>query len=181
MGKLTSPTAWFIADANVLIDYAQTSPTVLGLVAQHVGPVYVAADVLDEVEQLDVAQCRAIGLTVVDGNLAQLTQASQRGGPLSFEDKLCLILAKDNGWACLSNDGPLRQACQTQGIPVVWGLEIMLPLVEGQHLSAADAMQVAQAIHAVNPMFITTKVLAAFQKKVADKTPKNASGTPPSP
>ena len=81
MGKLTSTTAWFIADANVLIDYAKTSPEILGLVADHVGPVYVAAAVLDEVEQLDEAQCQAIGLTVVDGTLAQLTEASQRGGP----------------------------------------------------------------------------------------------------
>lgn len=51
MVKLKSTTAWFIADANVLIDYAKTSPAILGLVVQHVGPVYVAADVLEEVEQ----------------------------------------------------------------------------------------------------------------------------------
>jgi rRNA-processing protein FCF1 len=172
VGKLKSATAWFIADANVLIDYAKTSPAILGLVAQHVGPVYVVADVLEEVDQLDVAQCHAIGLKVVDGNLAQLAQASQRGGPLSFEDKLCLILARDNGWSCLSNDGPLREACKAQGVPVVWGLEIMLVLVKNQHLSAVDAIKVAQAIHAVNPMYITSKVLAAFQNKLADKTPK---------
>ena len=60
MGKLKSTTAWFIADANVLIDYAKTSPAILGLVAQHVGPVYVAADVLEEVEQLDAAQWTAV-------------------------------------------------------------------------------------------------------------------------
>ena len=171
MGKLKSPTAWFIADANVLIDYAKTTPDILGLVAKHVGPVYVAADVLEEVDQLDMARCLAIGLKVVDGTLAQLTEASQRGGPLSFEDKLCLVLARDNGWSCLSNDGPLREACKAQGVPVVWGLEIMLALVEGQHLIAEEAIKVAHAIHAVNPMFITVKVLAAFQKKVAEKMP----------
>lgn len=172
MGKLTSTKAWFIADANVLIDYAKTTPDILTLVAKHVGPVYVAADVLEEVEQLDEAQCQAIGLKIVDGDLAQLTEASQRGGPLSFEDKLCLVLARDNGWSCLSNDGPLREACKAQGVPVVWGLEILLTLVEGKHLTASAAIQVAQAIHAVNPMFITTKVLAAFQKKVAEKSSK---------
>jgi rRNA-processing protein FCF1 len=173
VGKLKSTTAWFIADANVLIDYAKTSPAILGLVAQHVGPVYVAADVLQEVEQLDEAQCLALGLQVVEGNLAQLTEAAQRGGPLSFEDKLCLVLARDNGWACLSNDGPLRDACKAQGVAVVWGLEIMLALVEGKHLTAAAAVQAAQAIHTVNPMFITAKVLAAFQKKVAEKRATN--------
>lgn len=56
MGQLTSTKAWFIADANVLIDYAKTTPGILALVAKHVGPVYVAADVLEEVEQLNEAQ-----------------------------------------------------------------------------------------------------------------------------
>lgn len=168
MGKLKSPTAWFIADANVLIDYAKTSPAILGLVAQHIGPVYVVADVLEEVGQLDAVQCRAIGLTVVEANLTQLTEAAQPGGPLSFEDKLCLVLARDNDWTCLSNDKPLREACKAQGVTVVWGLEIMLALVESRHLTAAVVIQSAQAIHAVNPMFITTKVLAMFQKKVAE-------------
>ena len=172
MGKLKSTSAWFIADANVLIDYAKTSPAILGLVAKHLGPVYVAADVLEEVEQLDEAQCQSIGLTVVDGNLAQLTEASQRGGQLSFEDKLCLVLARDNGWACLSNDGPLRDACKAQGVPVIWGLEIMLSLVEGGHLKAVDAIKVAQDIHSVNPMYITVKILSTFQKKVNGKSSK---------
>ena len=53
MGKLKTPSAWFIADANVLIDYANTAPAILGQVSKHIGPVYVAADVLEEVDQLD--------------------------------------------------------------------------------------------------------------------------------
>ena len=175
MVKLKSLTTWFIADANVLIDYVQTSPAILSLVTQHVGPVYVTADVLEEVEQLDVELCHAIGLQVVQGNLAQLTQASQRGDSLSFQDKLCLILARDNGWSCLSNDGPLREACKAQGVPVVWGLEIMLALVEGQQLSAVDAIKVAQDINGINPIYITAKILAEFQKKVTEKTPKKRS------
>jgi predicted nucleic acid-binding protein len=150
VGKLKSPTAWFIADANVLIDYVKTNPQILGLVSKHVGPVYVVADVLEEVEQLDAEQCHAIGLTIVEGTLAQITEASQRGGPLSFEDKLCLILARDNGWACLSNDGPLRDACKAQGVSVVWGLEIMLQLVDAGHVSAALVIEVAESIHSFN-------------------------------
>lgn len=166
MGKLIPTTAWFIADANVLIDYAQTSPDILGLVAMHIGPVYVAAAVLDEVEQLDEAQCQAIGLTLVEGSLAQMTEAAQRGGPLSFEDKLCLVLARDNGWACLSNDGPLREACKAQGVSVVWGLEIMLWLVQARHLDADRAIEVAEAIHLSNPLYITRKIITTFRHKV---------------
>ena len=166
MDKLIPTTAWFIADANVLIDYAQTSPDILGLVARHIGPVYVAAAVLDEVEQLDEAQCQAIGLTPVEGSLAQMTEAAQRGGPLSFEDKLCLVLARDNGWACLSNDGPLREACKAQGVSVVWGLEIMLWLVQARHLDADKAIEVAEAIHLSNPLYITRKIITTFRHKV---------------
>lgn len=166
MGKLIPTTAWFIADANVLIDYAQTSPDILGLVARHIGPVYVAAAVLDEVEQLDEAQCQAIGLAPVEGSLAQMTEAAQRGGPLSFEDKLCLVLARDNGWACLSNDGPLREACKAQGVSVVWGLEIMLWLVQARHLDADKAIEVAEAIHLSNPLYITRKIITTFRHKV---------------
>lgn len=166
MGKLIPTTAWFIADANVLIDYAQTSPDILGLVARHIGPVYVAAAVLDEVEQLDEAQCQAIGLTPVEGSLAQMTEAAQRGGPLSFQDKLCLVLARDNGWACLSNDGPLREACKAQGVSVVWGLEIMLWLVQARHLDADKAIEVAEAIHLSNPLYITRKIITTFRHKV---------------
>jgi rRNA-processing protein FCF1 len=166
VGKLKSTTAWFIADANVLIDYAKTSPEILELVAKHVGPVYVAADVLEEVEQLDERQCHELGLAVVEGSLAQMTEAAQRGGPLSFEDKLCLVLARDNGWACLSNDGPLRDACKAQGVSVVWGLEIMLLLVEGNHVSAEKAIAVAESIQVVNPLYITKKIVNAFRRKV---------------
>ena len=166
MGKLKPTAAWFIADANVLIDYAQTSPDILTLVAEHIGPVYVAAAVLDEVAQLDEAQCKRIGLTLVEGSLAQMTEAAQRGGPLSFEDKLCLVLARDNGWACLSNDGPLRDACKAQGVPVVWGLEIMLWLVQAHHLGADKAIEVAEAIHLSNPLYITKKITSTFCQKV---------------
>ena len=173
MGKLKSPTAWFIADANVLIDYVKTNPQILGLVSKHVGTVYVVADVLEEVEQLDAEQCHAIGLTIVEGTLAQITEASQRGGPLSFEDKLCLILARDNGWACLSNDGPLRDACKAQGVSVVWGLEIMLQLVDAGHVSAALVIEVAESIHSINPLYITQKILTLFRRKAQLKGRKS--------
>lgn len=91
MGQLSTTAAWFIADANVLIDYTMTAPEVLGLVVAHIGEVYVATAVLDEVDDLDESRCVALGLTPIDGTLAQLTEASRRGGPLSFQDKLCLV------------------------------------------------------------------------------------------
>ena len=82
------------------------------------------------------------------------------------QDKLCLVLARDNGWACLSNDGPLREACKAQGVSVVWGLEIMLWLVQARHLDADKAIEVAEAIHLSNPLYITRKIITTFRHKV---------------
>ncbi len=130
MGKLKSTSAWFIADANVLIDYAETSPAILGQVVKHIGPVYVAADVLEEVDQLDEAQCKAIGLTVVDGNLAQLTEASQRGGQLPM-NKSSLSSSKPKP-ACLSRSYAAAAASvsplSTSGAPssVAWKHQMLL-------------------------------------------------------
>lgn len=164
---VTKPaSSWFIADANVLIDYAQTSPDILGAFARFVGPVYVEAAIVEEVKQLDQQTCDALGLTVVQANLAQLAQASVRGGALSFEDKLCLILARDNGWTCLSNDGPLRRACMLQGVTVAWGLEIMVTLVSRHQLHPDRAIEVAESIHIVNPIYITRKIVDTFRAKI---------------
>jgi hypothetical protein len=67
------------------------------------------------VEQLDEAACAELGLVVVDGTLEQLTEAGAGTGRLSFEDRVCLILARDNGWTCVSNDGRLRRECEAAG------------------------------------------------------------------
>jgi len=172
VGLLRPTSTGFIADANVLIDYAMTRPEILGLVAQYVGPLFVATSVLDEVEQLDELQCQAMGMIPIEASLVQLTEASQRGGPMSFEDKLCLIVARDNGWTCWSNDGPLRDACLAHQVPVVWGLELMLTLVESKHLSTVMAIEVAQKINVVNPIYINQTILNTFIEKVTTKRTK---------
>ncbi len=162
---------WFIADANVLIDYVKTSPEMLALVVRHLGPVCVEATIVDEVQQLDHAKCKAIGLSVVQASLQQLTEASRRGGPLSFEDKLCLVMARDHGWICLSNDGALRAECLKQGIAVAWGLEIMLRLIALDHLDIKRAVEVAESIHVINPIYITRKIFSEFRSKARAVAP----------
>jgi hypothetical protein len=55
-----------VADANVLIDYAKTDPSILAIHVRHLGPIYVPSVILDEVDQLDVADCERLGLTVIE-------------------------------------------------------------------------------------------------------------------
>lgn len=86
-----------IVDANVLIDYARTDPVILALTARHIGPVHIPAVILDEVAQLDVQACERLGLTLIEEPLEILEQASRKGGALSFQDHVCLSLAKGVG------------------------------------------------------------------------------------
>ncbi len=64
-----------LGDANVLIDYTRTDPTVLTLVVRHLGPTHVPREVLGEVDQLDEEACDRLGLVVVEGTLEQILEA----------------------------------------------------------------------------------------------------------
>ena len=55
-----------VADANVLIDYAKTDPSVLALYIRHIGPIFVPMVILDEVDQLDARDCERLGLTIIE-------------------------------------------------------------------------------------------------------------------
>ena len=154
-----------LVDANVLIDYANTDPTVLTLVVRHLGPVHISKDVLDEVRQLDEAACDRLGLVVVEGTLEQILEAGAGGGGLSFPDWMCLILARDEGWTCVTNDGRLRRACVDEGVDVLWGLQLMVKLVEAGELAPTKAVEVAEAIGETNP-WVSKRVIARFREQV---------------
>lgn len=154
-----------LVDANVLIDFAATDREVLELVVRHVGPVHVPRDVFDEVDQLDEATCAALGLVIVEGTLDQLAEAGAARGRLSFPDRVCMILARDNGWTCVTNDGRLRRECEAVGIQVRWGLQLLLALVESGAMTANRAVSVAEAVGRTNP-HMKPEVVAAFTMKV---------------
>lgn len=156
----------FIVDACVLIDFAKTDLSLLTLVSAHVGQVHVAAPVLSEVEQLDESKAATFGLRVVMPELPTAMAAAARHGALSFEDWLCVLLAKEHGWTCVSNDGPLRRQCVAEGVPILWGLELLERLVLARALDTDGAIAAARAIHASNPRYVSKAIVAAFEKKI---------------
>lgn len=78
---------------------------------------------------------------------------------------MCLILARDHGWVCVTNDGRLRRACSEQGVEIRWGLQLMLEVVDAGGLEAGTAIEVAETIGRMNP-WIGEAVVEAFLKKV---------------
>lgn len=155
-----------VADANVLIDYAKTDPSILSLYVRHFGPIYVPSVIVDEVDQLDFSDCETLGLTVVDEPLDILLGATEQRGPLSFEDRVCLLLARTNQWTCVTNEKPLHRACKQEKVASIWGLRLMIELVHAGQLTIENALEVALAIHHINPRYITPEILVRFEERL---------------
>lgn len=165
---------FLILDSNVLIDYCAADRWVLTLISRHVGTINVPAALLDEVDDLDASECDRLGLLVVELSLELLASAGRRRSGLSYYDHLCLLAAQQAGWTCVTNDGRLRRECGVEDVPVLWGLELMLDLIAGGHLTVAQAQEVAERIHQANPLFITKAIITRFLSRartMAKKSP----------
>ena len=86
--------ALLILDACVLIDFWDADPSVLSLVARHLGEIHIAENVLSEARQVDRSDALAAGLTIVEPSFEMMTAAAKRRRGLSFQDHLCLLLAR---------------------------------------------------------------------------------------
>lgn len=155
-----------LMDANVLIDYQKSDFSVLALVHKHVGEVHVLTTIIEEVDGLDVVDCERLGLKAVEPQLSQLTRAATKRGQLSFRDHLCLLVASDANFVCVTNDKPLRKACTEEGVSVLWGVEMMAALVRANALRAVDAIQTAEKIHLSNPLHISGPLVDRFVRLV---------------
>lgn len=157
---------FLILDACVLIDYAEADASVLATVSRHVAPIAVVRPVFEEVEQLDEALAARLELMIVDVELDVAAEAARTRGPLSFQDRLCLLVAQRERWTCVTNDTALRKACFANAVSVLWGLEMMVQAVEADAMTAKDALEVARAIHAQNPRYVPKDLIEAFARKV---------------
>lgn len=147
----------------MLIDIADANEAVLALIVQHVAPVIVPTPVLAEIDTLDELKCAALGLEVVEPTLDQLRDAARPHAALSFADKVCLIVARDGGATCWTNDGPLGDECDANGVPRMRGLRPILALVERGLLPLAAAIGTVELIGA-NNTYITPAIVEEFRR-----------------
>jgi rRNA-processing protein FCF1 len=153
-----------ICDANVLIDFIKADEAVLAMLPGYWESVYVPDIVLSEVRQLSAERAGSLRLTIIETPLS-IPDISG----LSFPDRVCLYFATREGWVCIANDRRLRNECQRCGIQTVWGLEMLLLLVESGTLAESRARRMAMKIHSENPQ-ITKKVMDDFLGKLGQRT-----------
>ncbi|MDD4493078.1 MAG: type II toxin-antitoxin system VapC family toxin [Eubacteriales bacterium] len=103
---------FLILDANTLIDFRQCDKVIIKLICAYVGQIHLATPVLSEIKSIDESECIELGIRLVEPELGQVMLAADKKGSLSFQDNICLILAKEHGWTCVTNDKPLRRMCK---------------------------------------------------------------------
>ena len=155
-----------ILDANVLIDFYKCDNTLIKLICSHVGQIYLSVTTLSEINEIDEGICSELGIILVEPELDQVILASAEKGPLSFQDNLCLLLAKEHGWTCVTNDKPLRRRCELKGVPLIWGIELICLLVENGGLSIEHAKAIILQIQQNNPRYITEDVVQKAFKRL---------------
>lgn len=158
-------------DACVLIDICKSDRSIITLASRHIGDIHVATPVLARVDQLDESEAKSLGIKLVEPSLSMARTAAATRGVLSFADRLCLLLAKQSDWTCVSNDRRLRRACAKQGSAVLWGLELIALLVESKALSAKIAKKIALTSFKSN-RFIGREVLDQILRRIGLPEPR---------
>lgn len=155
-----------LADADVLIDYRESEFSVLGLVGKHVGPLKVLTSVLDEVRGVAAADCRQLGIDVIEVETSRMIRAAAVESRVSFNDRLCFLTCLEESWTCVTNDRALRRLCSHHDVKTRFGLDLMVDLVASGALCRRRAVMVARRIQASNPTHINERVLTRYMSKL---------------
>ncbi len=157
---------FLILDANTLIDFCECDRTIIKLICTHVGQIYLATPVLSEINKIDENECIELGVKLVEPELEHVMLAAEKRSSLSFQDNICLILAREYGWTCVTNDIPLRRQCELEGIPLLWGIQLICILVESAVLPAKHAGAIILEIQKNNPKYITDIIVQKAFKRL---------------
>lgn len=122
----------------------------------------VVPSVLEEVRGVTAAQCSRLGIEVVEVSTALMLQATQVESSVSFNDRLCLVVCREEGWTCVTNDSALRRLCKRHGVETRFGLSLMVDLVAAGALTRRRAVSVARRMQVANPLHINDRVLTRF-------------------
>jgi predicted nucleic acid-binding protein len=156
-----------IVDACVVIDFIQADRSVLRLIAEHVGPVHVIEPIVEEISHIENSEeLIELGLTIIEELELEDAYAAVAPGPISFQDRLCLLTAKRYGFTCVTNDKNLRKLCEQEKVPLLWGLELLIELHKVGGISGKEAIQVAQAIRESNSKHITSHIVTDFTGRI---------------
>lgn len=158
-----------LMDACVLIDFIKADSSIFKLFVKYVGEIHVVSPVVEEVKDIESTQAlEKLGLIIIEPKLDDVFTAANQSGSISFQDRLCLLTAKREGFICVTNDKRLRKQCEKDNVQILWGLQLLVGLHEKGGITSADAVELAEQIHKNNPKHISLKLLERFKDAVKD-------------
>lgn len=171
----------WLLDANVFFDYLEAEPRILDLANRHLGTIHVLTATLEEIDDQSVSELLQHGFVVKEATGAQKDEAKDihRDAPQgnrqpSRHDCLCLVVAHEEGFVCVTSDRRLREACQARDVPTLWGLEVMLLLVRGGWLQAEETIPIAWAVRRRGNR-ISRAVVEDFVRAVQDEADRTGT------
>jgi hypothetical protein len=139
-----------LADANIIIDFIKADEDALRIICQSFEILVPRIIIQDEIKQLSIEDAQKIGLKIADAELSQMIEANSGSLRVSFYDKICMILTRDNSWLCISNDKKLHSECDVHNVKIIWGLELLLLSVEKGILSKDRSILCFSRIQSIN-------------------------------
>lgn len=89
-----NPTRFMIMDACVLIDYMNGEPDLFKLISSHIGPIYVATPILEEVDSINsIEELEDLGLLPIEPEIEDVFTAEEMDGQTSFQDNMTIHFA----------------------------------------------------------------------------------------
>lgn len=107
-------------------------------------------------------------MKIIDPSLEILMEAGAKRGRLSFQDRICVLVARAEGFTCISNDKRVRTACREESVPTLWGLELLVELVAARALPPESAREIAKQIVESNKQ-MDPAVYRRFLKRIGIK------------
>lgn len=145
----------FVADAGSLLDIAEADSSIIQLVTAHLGDLRIPAPALVKIDDARADEFLSLGVSVHECTTENLLEAGPNELSLSFEERLCLIAARDEKWTLLTHDLVLKRTCDGNGIRSACALDLLIQLLKGSHISRETANHMACNLRRVNPKFMT--------------------------
>ena len=155
-----------LLDANVLIDFQDSDFSVLRDVKENVAEIFVLRYIFEkEIPDLTEQICNKVGLVIIQPKKSVIEESEIKIGQLSTGDRLNLFTALDSEFSLVTNDKKLRKVCEERKGKVIWGLQLLVILVENSEYSIDDAISIGEKI-GENNVRITDKDVGEFIKKL---------------
>ena len=160
-----------ILDTCVASDILNVDAEIFVLAARYLGSICMPAVLIDELREcfqiVDPSEMGVDEIALTDEDRIEAVDLRERPGKsaLSENDCACAILAARLKCRCVTNDKLLQKTCEELGVPVWWGLEMVLELCDRGGISFDRAEAFIIGLCRLTP-YVNEKIEERFRARL---------------